>query len=1211
MSDEPSRATPPPPSQGDEQQQQQQHTEEAPPPTIAPFIVPAPPPMPDSPATPQVAIADAHNTTAAEATKPKPVSQMTPEEIAAEARRILLSSPRGMRSNAYTESLNTTLNNTTSGGLFGLRRGGGSGPHAAQQDGTAANDDDDAEGVYDYSNYTADADGGFRSPQKQQQQQAAKSAMKMRSDSNSGYNSTSSAAAGADAAPPPPRDTFGDDSRIETNYQRNSNRYHSDSAEDSAASASGMRSSRRVTITEERQFADEVVETVELPPALALLYQAAYAVQVKTPCENLKKLLLDIAVVNTARRAAEEAAAERLRRDACLRLYAQSTDRLSRREELRESVKKQLLESDDKECTFRPTISQHGQQLRRAYHTSGGRVDFVAMNESSKEWLRNREKKLKAKADKAERDEADAIKEAKVPMSEKSKRLAERYRAKQEEKAALEAALSDLQASGSIGGMGMGSTSMMHFSSASASPPMGGYVDASGGAGSPNPYRSRHNGDGGNGVLSPIRNADGSMVSAAAAGSPLMIKVRRAKRMIRKKASAAATAADAAEGASEAAANNNNTCSAEAPTREASPATLAPATPPFASADEAKRGGNGNEAEEADDDDDRALASDEEYYYEEVEEEVEAMPDDDGSPNHHHHNGGGYDSMSSYRQASESAARYLDISGNVDTALLEKMQSYRRSVLHDAANKDYYPSFEPVTNGAAAFEHYFSPNRSNAAGRTGTSALIMSPSGGGGGASTPGRDGGGGATADDGQTNANARIVQRLLDDVEQRKIRQAQRIEEAEERRKEKLFDPMTGQPFFQPNAVPTVVIGKKRVPVTELPPKEREEALKILKKQKLDFLLSSAKKKEEAGSPTRDLDTFLKYCNEMQTQAARKMEKIRRLEDKELEGLFVPAVNAKSTRIIQSKNPEAVHKRELPRKEAPPPPPPKRESDGEAIKNMMERSKQWEERRENLKNRKIRQLEKEATEECTFNPKLRKRVATEMTAAAEQRLAGELAMLRSQQELLRIEDEQRGLLATAAAAQRNASRSVGSVRSAHSNANQLVGPAGTNYNTAPLHFITSSGSIRRERNCGGYADPMNPSSMNDGGNNMFQQPQQQQQQEGGGGSGLQTHRSEAEGSAFGNHVLSVGGSFRHDGGYDQQQQQHFTGGYSTAGYPQPPAGSAAHAASVGSTAGGYPQPPNPAAATSPAAEPTVDDLIDSWKELDALTDAILSGSP
>lgn len=889
----------------------------------------------------------------------KPVTEMTEEEIAAEARKILLSPLKSTKGQEHYS---------------------------------------------DYANAT-DHENGVDNDDSHS-----------RSNSAQGYGSRNASGnvSARSALRRTPRDTFGDDSRVED---------HTDDNDGSLSQRSNR--SRRVIVSDERQFAEDQVELIDLPVSLALLYQAAYAVQLKRPCENLKRLLLDVAVVNGVNRLGAEAEAERQRRDACHRLYTQSTARKEKIDEQREKIRSALLQKEDEQCTFKPIISERGQEVRRNYHTKGGKVDYVEMSKQSQEWLKTREKKLKAKSEKQETEYNESIKESIIPMSEKSKRLAERHRAKAEEKRRLEAAITELtNRSKDLSGAGLNSTNVSQSPKARA-------FDS----------------------MSPIR---GGSQNTNTAVSP---------------SQTAATE----EGGNE---------EGQHDTSGAAPTSL----------------GGGDES--YGNNDESAIAMD---------------------PN------------ASYATAAAS---------HVDPQLLLKLQTFRRRALDDRSNLDYYPSFEPVTNSGGAFAHYFQNGGSNSPWRkfastggesdTHNSSTPM--------ATTPGRGDG-----EDGQTVSNARIVQRLLDDVEQRKVRQAERIKEAEERKKEKLYDPVTGQPFFQPNAVPTVVIGRKRIPVSQLPKKEQEEAAKILKTKKLDFLLSVAKRKECDGSPQRDINAFLKYCSEMQAQAVKRVEKVRRLEEKELEGLFVPKVDENSRKMTQHKANDKVYNRELPRKAPPPPPEIKKESDGEAIKNMIERSKQWADRREMLVKKKLSELEKEAVRECSFNPKLHKSSAM-LTAAAEQRLAGELAMLRSQSEQMQLEDEQRALSMQRG---RNASQSVRSVGDRSSVSVR------SNENT----FHQTSGSLRRER----ASNQTDESNLLASSKNKY---------------------SPAE------FVASSPASLRSDERADGSIYVSRDAAEDTSNKRQAAAAAAAT------------QPP-------PAKEKDIDDLLNSWKELDEMTDVILrSGS-
>lgn len=134
-------------------------------------------------------------------------------------------------------------------------------------------------------------------------------------------------------------------------------------------------------------------------------------------------------------------------------------------------------------------------------------------------------------------------------------------------------------------------------------------------------------------------------------------------------------------------------------------------------------------------------------------------------------------------------------------------------------------SFEPVTNTATRRELYLtgapSPKHS------------VVPGDGDAGSdddgSSPGDDTGRPAPA---RTTAS-QFVQRLQDDIKARELRATERRKKYEALQKERLYDNETGQPLFQPNAVPTKLVGQKRVPFTELSPEERAELQSKLAKQ------------------------------------------------------------------------------------------------------------------------------------------------------------------------------------------------------------------------------------------------------------------------------------------------------------------------------------------------------------------------------------------
>merc|ERR1712000_109101 len=84
-------------------------------------------------------------------------------------------------------------------------------------------------------------------------------------------------------------------------------------------------------------------------------------------------------------------------------------------------------------------------------------------------------------------------------------------------------------------------------------------------------------------------------------------------------------------------------------------------------------------------------------------------------------------------------------------------------------------------------------------------------------------------------------------DDYAGRQERRKQRAIQFARQQKEKLFDPVTGQPLFEPNSAPTIVRQDgARVSFHDLSGKEKKDLIRKLKQQKrLDFIPGVARDK------------------------------------------------------------------------------------------------------------------------------------------------------------------------------------------------------------------------------------------------------------------------------------------------------------------------------------------------------------------------------
>ena len=228
-------------------------------------------------------------------------------------------------------------------------------------------------------------------------------------------------------------------------------------------------------------------------------------------------------------------------------------------------------------------------------------------------------------------------------------------------------------------------------------------------------------------------------------------------------------------------------------------------------------------------------------------------------------------------------------------------------------------------------------------------------------------------------------IVDRLVTDIEGRRQRQIEREQLYRKKLKEKLYDRTTGQPLFEPNALPTIVRNDgTRIPLDKLPAKERAETLRKWRTWKhVDVGAQVWKHAARSKSPAdgsgnrgpRTMDEIVAKLMDKQFSSKNKVEKIRTRERKELKDLFHPKLEQKSIEMTSS-DPDRlpIYQQPLPTKpskeeeEARKPKP--RKSDAAAIEGMLQRTKQWLQTRHNQLQRKATSIEREEMAECVFAP-------------------------------------------------------------------------------------------------------------------------------------------------------------------------------------------------------------------------------------------------
>lgn len=295
------------------------------------------------------------------------------------------------------------------------------------------------------------------------------------------------------------------------------------------------------------------------------------------------------------------------------------------------------------------------------------------------------------------------------------------------------------------------------------------------------------------------------------------------------------------------------------------------------------------------------------------------------------------------------------------------------------------PSFMPITNSASRIEEYFFKNA------TGSGRRSRS---GGDGDDEGGADGGNSEGPRDGAVTTASMIVQRLEEDTAARRKRQEERHKLFLRKQKERLYDKVTGQPLFTPNAMP--LIERKdgtRVPYAELSAAEKAEYHKRLRSHHVDVIPQVATRRDNKA--TRDIDAVVRDMTEKQREASKAIARIKRKDEQELTKLFHPTIESKSAEIASSnEHRQPVYKLPLPKRQ----PSPKEKkpllapSNGESIESMLNRTEQWKQQFQSRFERKKKEIESAETKPCTFKPKVN-RASESLVAAAESRYAAEVA--------------------------------------------------------------------------------------------------------------------------------------------------------------------------------------------------------------------------
>lgn len=236
-------------------------------------------------------------------------------------------------------------------------------------------------------------------------------------------------------------------------------------------------------------------------------------------------------------------------------------------------------------------------------------------------------------------------------------------------------------------------------------------------------------------------------------------------------------------------------------------------------------------------------------------------------------------------------------------------------------------------------------------------------------------------------------FVQRLLDDAKEREVRAEERKRHYDELKQESMYDPETGQELFSPNAPPTLRVGDKRVPYSQLSTQQQEELRKSLQSRHCAHVVKISGMKTKTQ---RSIDEIVATIDEKVKQREQQIERIKRNDEKEKNGWFKPTIDPLSAQTAESKGRIPMHKKTLPKPEAPPPPPPKPKSSAKEMNNLVARNAEWAQQREKVLAKKRAELQKEELSEVTGKPKIHS--SLDLVVAAEQRFSAEVQVARQQ---------------------------------------------------------------------------------------------------------------------------------------------------------------------------------------------------------------------
>ncbi|KAF8301688.1 hypothetical protein TcYC6_0050720 [Trypanosoma cruzi] len=266
-------------------------------------------------------------------------------------------------------------------------------------------------------------------------------------------------------------------------------------------------------------------------------------------------------------------------------------------------------------------------------------------------------------------------------------------------------------------------------------------------------------------------------------------------------------------------------------------------------------------------------------------------------------------------------------------------------------------------------------------------------------------------------------LLNSYLQRVESDKMRREEKLEKLRihyaKLANEQKYEKKTGQPLFEPNALPTVVKDGVRVSFNELNGEEQRLLIKKLRQQHQEYVLAryfrdererrEGKQQRQRG-PDEVVADLLGQEKKRQSHAE---------DESTTEESFHPKISARTRKIVSKKIWTPVYERPLPKRtsqasESPSPYSPNTKSLDACFQRVLARSMEWVQRRNQRVQSARLALEEKALAECRFQPKLdgsfdvssiggssvHSRIVDQdaLVANAEARIYTELGLLRSQ---------------------------------------------------------------------------------------------------------------------------------------------------------------------------------------------------------------------